>query len=75
MGTLANLEALILRNISLSVELPSTLRNCTNLVILDVGDNMLFGPIPIWIGENLQQMKIFNLRVNHFFENLPSYLC
>nr|KYP32288.1 Protein BRASSINOSTEROID INSENSITIVE 1 [Cajanus cajan] len=74
-GTLVNLQALVLRNNSLTGGLPFTLKNCSNLDILDVSENFLFGPIPSWIGENLQELKILSLRVNRFFRSVPVNLC
>ncbi|QCD94633.1 LRR receptor-like serine/threonine-protein kinase FLS2 [Vigna unguiculata] len=74
MGTLVNLRALILRNNNLA-ELPSTLKNCTYLDILDLSENMFSYPIPSWIGESLQQLRILSLRVNHFFGSVPFHLC
>ncbi|RDX93568.1 LRR receptor-like serine/threonine-protein kinase GSO1, partial [Mucuna pruriens] len=57
-------------------ELPSTLKNCNNLIMLDVGENMLSGPIPSWIGESMQQLIILNMRGTHFSGNLPiDHLC
>ena len=41
MGTLVNLEALVLRNNNLIGELPLTLKNCTRLVILDVSESFI----------------------------------
>lgn len=75
MGTLVNLEALVLRNNNLIGELPLTLKNCTRLVILDVSENLLSGPITSWTGESLQQLEILSLRVNHFFGSVPVLLC
>ncbi|XP_029125141.1 receptor-like protein EIX2 [Cajanus cajan] len=75
MGTLVHLQALVLRNNNLTGGLPFTLKNCTHLVILDVSENFLFGPIPLWIGENLPELKILSLRVNRFFRSVPENLC
>ncbi|KAK7364461.1 hypothetical protein VNO80_13141 [Phaseolus coccineus] len=75
MGALVKLEALVLLNNSLMGELPSSLKNCNNLIMLEVIENMLSGPIPSWIGENLQQLIILILRGNHFSGNLPLHLC
>ncbi|KAL2334849.1 hypothetical protein Fmac_016062 [Flemingia macrophylla] len=75
MGTLANLKALVLRNNSLTGELPFTLKNCTRLKILDVNENLFSGAIPSWIGENLHQLKILSLRLNRFHGSVPIHLC
>jgi len=48
-GTLVKLEALVLANNSLIGNLPSSLKNCNNLIMLDVSESMLSGPIPSWL--------------------------
>jgi len=75
MGTLVKLEALVLRNNSLNGDLPSTLKNCRNLMLLDVGENLFSGSIPTWIGENMQQLIILSMTGNHFSGNIPIHLC
>ncbi|XP_047175143.1 receptor-like protein EIX2 [Vigna umbellata] len=75
MGSLVNLEALVLRNNSLMGELHSSLKNCNNLIMLDVSENMLAGPIPSWVGENMQQLIILIMRGNHFSGKIPLHLC
>ncbi|XP_029124542.1 receptor-like protein EIX2 [Cajanus cajan] len=75
MGTLVKLKALVLANNNLTGELPCTLKNCSNLIMLDVGENMLSGPIPPWIGESMLQLIILNMGGNHFSGNLPIHLC
>jgi len=75
MGTLVILEALVLRNNSLMGELPSSLMNCNNLIMMDVSENMLSGPIPSWIGESMQQLIILIMRGNQLSGNLPLHLC
>ncbi|XP_014499770.1 receptor kinase-like protein Xa21 [Vigna radiata var. radiata] len=75
MGTLVNLEALVLRNNEFIGELPLTLKKCSKLALLDVSKNLLSGPVPFWIAENMQQLKILSLRVNHFFGSVLVHLC
>eukprot|EP00256_Glycine_max_P056624 XP_014624235.1 receptor-like protein EIX2 [Glycine max] len=75
MGTLVNLEALVLRHNNFIGDLPFTLKNCTRLDILDLSENLLSGPIPSWIGQSLQQLQILSLRVNHFNGSVPVHLC
>ncbi|KOM55341.1 hypothetical protein LR48_Vigan10g123300 [Vigna angularis] len=75
MGSLVELEVLVLRNNNLTGELASTLKNCSNLIMLDVAENMFSGPIPSWIGENMQQLIILNMRGNHFSGHFPIQLC
>ncbi|XP_027922909.1 receptor-like protein EIX2 [Vigna unguiculata] len=68
-------EGLALRNNSLMGELPSSLKNCNNLIMVDVSENLLSGLIPSWIGERMQQLMILIMRGNHFSGNLPLRLC
>ncbi|XP_028206495.1 receptor-like protein EIX2 [Glycine soja] len=75
MGTLVNLEALVLRHNNFIGDLPFTLKNCTRLDILDLSENLLSGPILSWIGQSLQQLQILSLRVNHFNGSVPVHLC
>jgi len=76
MGALVNMEALILRNNSLNGQLTSSLKYCSSkLALLDLGENMFHGPLPSWIGDNLQQLVILSLRFNKFYGNLSSNLC
>ncbi|KAL2577797.1 hypothetical protein AAZV13_16G159250 [Glycine max] len=75
MGTLVNLEALVLRHNNFIGDLPFTLKNCTRLDILDLSENLLSGPIPSWIGQSLQQLQILSLSVNHFNGSVPVHLC
>jgi len=75
MGSLVKLEVLVLRDNNLMGELASTLKNCSNLIMLDVAENMFSGPIPSWIGESMQQLIILNMRGNHFSGYLPIQLC
>nr|KYP33435.1 putative LRR receptor-like serine/threonine-protein kinase At4g08850 family [Cajanus cajan] len=66
-----------LNNSQLIREIPQgigALKSCTCLYILDVRENLLFGPIPSWIGESLQQLQILSLRVNRFFRSVPVHL-
>jgi len=75
MGTLVNLEALVLRNNNLTGELPSTLKSCASLIIFDMSRNFLSGPIPLWIGENLHELKILTMRLNRFTGSVPVKIC
>ncbi|XP_047147548.1 receptor-like protein EIX1 [Vigna umbellata] len=75
MGSLVELEVLVLRNNNLTGELASTLKNYSNLIMLDVAENMFYGPIPSWIGESMQQLIILSMRGNHFSGHLPIQLC
>ncbi|XP_052723823.1 receptor-like protein EIX2 [Vigna angularis] len=75
MGSLVKLNVLVLRNNNLTGELASTLKNYSNLIMLDVAENMFYGPIPSWIGESMQQLIILSMRGNHFSGHLPIQLC
>ncbi|XWS31284.1 hypothetical protein CRYUN_Cryun23aG0064100 [Craigia yunnanensis] len=48
MGSLGLLMSLRLRNTSLYGELPQSLKHCTELKLLDLGENKLTGIIPPW---------------------------
>ncbi|WVZ14943.1 hypothetical protein V8G54_012509 [Vigna mungo] len=75
MGKLVKLKVLVLRKNNLTGGLHSSLRNCTNLIMLDVSENNLSGRLPSWIGESMQQLRILNMKGNHFSSNLPIQLC
>ncbi|XP_039687218.1 receptor-like protein 33 [Medicago truncatula] len=76
MGSLASMDNLVLRNNSLSGQLPSSLKNFSNkLALLDLGENKFHGPLPSWIGDSLQNLEILSLRSNNFYGSLPSNLC
>ncbi|MBA0680721.1 hypothetical protein Goari_012406, partial [Gossypium aridum] len=64
-----------LRNTSLYGKIPHSLENCTQLGLLDLGDNKLTGIIPPWIGERLDGLIVLRLRSNEFHGNIPSTLC
>ncbi|XP_028789524.1 receptor-like protein EIX2 [Neltuma alba] len=75
MGSLLLVRHLILRNNHFTGQLPS-LKNCTDLVMLDVGRNELAGPIPSWIlGSNFPKSQVLSLTMNNFHGSLPSHLC
>jgi hypothetical protein len=62
---------LSLRNNSLSGEFPSLLKNCPQLVFLDLGYNQFSGILPSWIGENLSSLSFLGLRSNMFSGHIP----
>ncbi|KAI9098369.1 hypothetical protein K1719_024994 [Acacia pycnantha] len=74
-GHLVNMQALVLKNNSLTGELPSSLVNCSKLLLLDVSENKLSGSIPSWIGKSLRQLEVLSLRMNHLNGCLPMHLC
>ncbi|XP_028787214.1 receptor-like protein EIX1, partial [Neltuma alba] len=74
-GSLLLVRHLILRNNHFIGQLPS-LKNCIDLVMLDVGRNELVGPIPSWIsGSNFPKLQVLSLTNNNFHGSLPSHLC
>ncbi|KAJ7968078.1 Leucine-rich receptor-like kinase family protein [Quillaja saponaria] len=74
-GHLTHLGTLILDNNILHGELPSSLRNCTDLIIMHLSRNSLSGDIPSWIGENLVNLMLLDLRKNQFGGSIPLQLC
>ncbi|GKV15197.1 hypothetical protein SLEP1_g25999 [Rubroshorea leprosula] len=52
-----------------------SIRNCTTLETLDVGENELVGNIPSWMGRNLPHLKILSLHSNKLSGHIPRELC
>ncbi|PWA49631.1 leucine-rich repeat protein [Artemisia annua] len=73
-GSLAYILVLSIRSNRLSGELPS-LKNCTLLQLLDVGENNLSGHIPAWIGESLSRLNVLSLPSNGFHGTVPTSFC
>ncbi|PON32269.1 LRR domain containing protein, partial [Parasponia andersonii] len=75
LGNLSSLEieTLYLGYNNLTGDIPSSLMNCTELVVLDVGENKLSGHVPTWIS-NIPNLVILSLRSNHFYRSIPSSL-
>ncbi|KAL8137234.1 hypothetical protein V2J09_003235 [Rumex salicifolius] len=69
-----NLNALHFNSNRFSGELPSSMKNCTQLVILELGNNFS-GSVPFWLGDNLQSLIVLSLRSNSLSGYLPSNLC
>ena len=67
------LEFLHLYN-KFSGKLPS-LKNCEELVILDVGENEFVESIPSWIGRRCSSLMILSLRSNNFHGHILEELC
>ncbi|CAL8168776.1 unnamed protein product [Prunus armeniaca] len=74
LGSLTSLKYLIVSSNNLSGEVPS-LKNCSDMRILDLGDNKFSGPIPASIGESMPSLKILCLRNNSFTRSIPLQLC
>ncbi|XP_057792811.1 receptor-like protein EIX1 [Salvia miltiorrhiza] len=73
-SNLLEFNALQLRGNNLSGELPSTLRLCQEMELIDVGGNELTGEIPTWIGD-LDNMAFLNLHGNKLHGNIPPQIC
>ncbi|KAG1362576.1 receptor-like protein EIX2 [Cocos nucifera] len=69
-----NLQSLHLRNNRLSGKLPSLLKYCNQLVILDLSENRFSGELPIWIGERLRSLRVLSFRTNFFNGSIPVQL-
>ena len=55
-------------------EFPPSMKRCTRLITLDLGENKFSGRIPKWIGENLTSLMFLILRSNIFKGNIPPQL-
>ncbi|KAK2384492.1 receptor protein EIX2 [Trifolium repens] len=74
-GSLLNLHMLIMNNNNLSGKIPETLTNCKVMTFLDLGSNRFWGPIPYWIGTDMQILEALVLGRNFFDGNIPTSLC
>ncbi|CAL2271462.1 unnamed protein product [Prunus armeniaca] len=74
LSSLTSLEFLGLSSNNFSGEVPS-LKNCTYLNILDLGDNKFSGLILASIGESMPNLQILSLRSNSFTGSIPLNLC
>jgi EIX receptor 1/2 len=70
-----SLWTLHLSNNSFTGELPNSLMNCSNLRLLDLGENRLSGRIPAWIGTSLPDLMMLRLTSNLFMGRMPLQLC
>eukprot|EP00257_Ricinus_communis_P026054 XP_025013468.1 receptor-like protein EIX2 [Ricinus communis] len=57
------------------LKLPSSLKNCFRLTLLDLGGNKLTGKVSTWIGESLRNLIVLRLQLNEFYGNIPSTIC
>ncbi|KAM3699441.1 hypothetical protein ACJW31_05G025900 [Castanea mollissima] len=73
MGALVNLQSLRLQNNSIYGDIPSSLKKCSNLRLIDMGDNHL-SIIPLWIGE-MTNLLVLHLRSSEFKGNIPQQIC
>ena len=56
-------------------ELASSLKKCKSLSFIDLAKNRLFGKIPPWIGGNLPNLMVLNLRSNKFSGSISPEIC
>uniref|UniRef100_A0A0E0C4B6 non-specific serine/threonine protein kinase n=1 Tax=Oryza meridionalis TaxID=40149 RepID=A0A0E0C4B6_9ORYZ len=70
-NTSLNIVNLSSGNNKLSGKFPSFLQNCHKLVFLDLANNQLSGPLPVWIGEKLPSLAFLRLRSNMFYGHIP----
>ncbi|XVE62769.1 hypothetical protein DITRI_Ditri06bG0146200 [Diplodiscus trichospermus] len=75
MGSVSSTAFLSLRNNSLFGELPSTLQNLADMMMLDLSENQFTGSIPTWIGDKLSNLLALNLRSNNFQGDIPHQIC
>ncbi|XP_030969748.1 receptor-like protein EIX2 [Quercus lobata] len=73
MGALVNLHSLRLQNNSIYGDIPSSLKKCSNLSLIDMGDNHL-SIIPLWIGE-MTNLIVLRLRSSEFKGYIPQQIC
>ena len=62
-------------NNTLSEIFPICLKNIIGLVFLDFSENQFSGIIPLWVGYNLLNLKVFLLRSNKFIGSIPNQIC
>ncbi|XP_075667831.1 receptor-like protein EIX2 [Castanea sativa] len=73
MGALVNLQSLRLQKNSICGDIPSSLKKCSNLRLIDMGDNHL-SIIPLWIGE-MKNVSVLRLRSSEFKGYIPQQIC
>ena len=73
LGSLANLQELVLYNNQLTGEIPKELGGLTNLLDLDLGGNQLTGEIPKELG-SLGYLKVLSLSRNQLTGEIPTEL-
>ncbi|TXG53803.1 hypothetical protein EZV62_019059 [Acer yangbiense] len=59
----------------MSGELPSSLKNCESLAVIDLGNKKISGTLPAWIGDSLLDLTVLSLRSNQFHGMVPRQLC
>ncbi|CAL5363249.1 unnamed protein product [Camellia sinensis] len=74
MGSLGQIETLHLCN-NISGEVPSSLKRCTKLKMIDLGGNKLTGKIPAWLGADLTSLIVLSLQSNEFNGSISRHIC
>ncbi|PIN19976.1 Leucine-rich repeat protein [Handroanthus impetiginosus] len=69
-----SLYSLHLENNSFTGYLSRLLKNCSNLIILDLGGNKFTGKIPSWLGDSIPELGVLSLKSNKLYGVLPSSL-
>ncbi|CAK9194246.1 unnamed protein product [Sphagnum troendelagicum] len=72
-GSLPNLEYLILQDNNISGQLPVGIGNLTKLLLLDLSNNSFEGPIPSTFA-NLKSINNLQLKLNHLSGPFPTFL-
>ncbi|KAG2689992.1 hypothetical protein I3760_09G166600, partial [Carya illinoinensis] len=75
MGSLVSVQILHLSNNRFVEKILTSLQKCNELITIDLGANNLSEMIPLWIGNSLSNLAIFNLRSNQLNGSLPLSLC
>lgn len=65
------IRTLLLRNNNLSGGIPVFLKQCKNLMFLDLTQNRFSGKLPTWISEGMPTLVILRLRSNNFSGHIP----
>ncbi|KAI5332377.1 PREDICTED: LRR receptor [Prunus dulcis] len=56
-------------------EIPFSLQNCTDLIILNLGHNTFTGNIPLWLGSKVSGLIVLQLRSNLLSGHIPHHFC
>lgn len=74
MVSLVGLKALCLHNNSIYGDIPSSLQKCSNLTLIDIGENHFPMTIPLWIGK-MPSLQILRPRSRGFKGHIPLQIC
>ncbi|PIN10269.1 Leucine-rich repeat protein [Handroanthus impetiginosus] len=66
---LCQLSLLHLRNNSFTGKFSRSLKNCSDLIILDLGENKFTGTIPSWLGET--KLQVLDISENKIWGTIP----